>query len=86
MSSSMVTRYQRRTLLTKKRCGKVSLIVEINETNNCPTDQITFPKNYFNKSSFVKSLAVKLRSLGIQVFECPSDADTTILKVPIDIA
>ena len=65
----------------QKRTGNVSTIVEIKETNNCPTDRDTFLKYYVNKGSFVKSLAVKLRSLEFQVFECPSDADTTIVKV-----
>ena len=70
----------------QKRSGKVSSTVEVKETNKCPTDRNTFLTNYANKGAFVKSLASNLRSLGFQVFECPSDADTTIVKVAIDIA
>ena len=70
----------------QKRSRKVNSTVEIIETNNCPTDGNTSLKNYVNKGSFVKSLAVKLRSHRYQVFESPSDADTAIVKVAIDIA
>ena len=51
-----------------------------------PTDRNNFLTIYGNKGSFVKSLAIELRKIGFQVFECPSDADTTIVKVAIDIA
>jgi 5'-3' exonuclease len=38
-------------------------------------------KNYTNKEKFVKLLAERLEVNGIEVVRCPSDADTTIVKV-----
>lgn len=70
----------------QKRSGNISSTVEVKETNKCPSDRNTFLTNYSNKGEFVKYLASKLRSFGFQVFECPSDADTTIVKVAIEIA
>ena len=68
----------------KKRSGKASATIEIKETNLCVTDRNTFLSNYENKKAFVKCLAEKLRILGFQVFECPCDADTTIVKVVLE--
>ena len=69
---------------THKKCSrKASATIEIKEMNLCVTDRSTFLSNYENKKAFVKCLAAKLRILGFQVFECPYDADTTIVKVAL---
>lgn len=67
-----------------KRQGKTAHTVEIMEGNPCPADRTTFLSNYKNKSSFVKWLSEKLGEAGLMVVQCPSDADTTIVKVAID--
>ena len=44
------------------------------------TDRHTFLSNYKNKKFFVKGLAAKLKILVFQVFRCPDDGDTAIVK------
>ena len=78
------------TLSTKdathqKRSGKISQTVDISDDNRCPSDRNTFFSNYTNKESFVKSLAKKLKPT-FKVIECPSDADTTIVKEALAVA
>ena len=68
----------------KKRSGKASTTIEIKETNLFVTDRNIFLSNHEYKKAFVKCLATKLRILGFQVFECPCDADTTIVKVVLE--
>ena len=68
----------------KKGCRKASASIEINEMNLCVTDRNTFLLIYENKKAFVKCFPAKLTILGIQVFECPCDANTTIVKVAIE--
>ena len=70
----------------RKRSGKVSSVIEFKDSNICPTDRDTLLSNYQNKEGFVKLLATSLKTFGFQVVECPSDADTTIVKVAIQMA
>ena len=65
----------------QKRKSRICQTVEVNDQNPCPSDRTTFLKNYTNKEKFVKLLAERLEMNGIEVVRCPSDADTTIVKV-----
>ena len=47
----------------------------------CTTDRNEVLTNYTKKENFVTALAAKLEVNGINVVLCPSDADTTIVKV-----
>lgn len=78
------------TLSTKdathsKRGTKMAQTVEIRKENQCPADRKSFLSNYSNKESFVKKLSNELRN-EFRVVECPSDADTTIVKEALDAA
>ena len=70
----------------QKRSSNVCSTVDIKEINPCTSDRDSFLSNYKNKEKFVKFLARRLRILELQVIECPSDADTTIVKVAVETA
>ena len=67
----------------KKPSVKTSATIETKETNLCTTNRNTF-SNYEKKKAFIKCFSPKIRILGFQGFECPSDADTTIVKVVLE--
>ena len=71
----------------KKRSRKASATIEIKKRNlwdvPCGTSRNTFLSNYKNTKTFVKGLAAKMRILHFRVFECPCEADTTIVKVAL---
>ena len=69
----------------QKRGGKKSQTVEILEGNSCPSNQSTFFSNYANKENFVKALASHLET-NIKIVQCPSDADTSIVKGAMEAA
>eukprot|EP00794_Sanderia_malayensis_P008462 gene8462-9369_t len=74
--------FDRYSLSTKdathqKRAGKMSQTVEIRNDNSCPSNQ--------NKETFVKALSKKLET-NFKVLECPSDADTSIVKEALTAA
>ena len=70
----------------QKRSGKVSQTVEIHDQHPCPAERKVFLSNYTNKKHFVMALSKKLELDGFKVVLCPSDADTTIVKVALDFA
>ena len=71
----------------KKRFRKASATIEIKKRNlwdvPCGTSRNTFLSDYKNTKTFVKGLAAKMRILDFRVFECPCEADTTIVKVAL---
>ena len=67
----------------QKRSGRASQTTEMKDTNPCPSDRNGFLSNYTNKEAFVKALAAKLELQGFRIVQCPSDADTTIVKVAL---
>ena len=78
----------------KKRSRKASATIEIKKRNlwdvPCGTSRNTFLSNYKNTKTFgrkllvqTKGLAAKMRILHFRVFECPCEADTTIVKVAL---
>nr|XP_047133400.1 uncharacterized protein LOC124811573 isoform X1 [Hydra vulgaris] len=69
----------------QKRSGKISQTVEINDLNPCPAERSIFLSNYKNKNDFVRLLALKLQNNGFKVICCPSDADTSIVKLALEI-
>ena len=70
----------------QKRSGPVSQEVEIKEANPCPANRKTFLGNYHNKERFIACLAGYLKERNFKVVECPSDADTTIVKEALNAA
>ena len=70
--------------IRKKRSGGVSNTADIKDINPCPADRNTFLSNYANKEAFVKFLGSKFELLGYDILQCPSDADTTIVKVTLN--
>ena len=68
----------------KSRSIRILQTVEIDESYMCTTDKNDFLTNYTNKENFVTALAAKLEANGIKVVLCPSDTDTTIVKVPLE--
>ena len=60
-------------------------IIEISETNACPSNRELLLSNYINKQNFVSALACKLQRAGFHVNLCPGDADTTIVRCALDI-
>ena len=69
----------------QKRSGKMLQVVEISDTNPCPSDRDLFLANYTNKQTFVSALAAKLELSGVNAILCSSDADTTIVKTALKI-
>lgn len=69
----------------QKRAGIMSQNVDIKNDNSCPANRTTFFGNYQNKENFVKALAKYLMD-KFKVIECPSDADTTIVKEALMVA
>ena len=70
----------------QKRSGVACQEVEINETNPCQANRKTFLGNYNNKERFVASLTNFLKERNFKVVECPSDADTSIVKEALRVA
>ena len=68
----------------RSRSVRISQTVEIDKSYMCTNDRNEFLTNYTNKENFVTALAAKLEANGIKVVPCPSDADTTIVKVALD--
>ena len=50
----------------------------------CTTDRNKFLTKYTNKENFVAALAAKLEANVIKVVLCPSDAETTIVRVAME--
>jgi hypothetical protein len=71
---------------TRSKRGSITQAVEIHESNPCPSDRSNFFSNYTNKKSFIRILEVKLRERGLTVYLCHSDADTTIVKVALNLS
>ncbi|KAG1667386.1 hypothetical protein GQR58_018489 [Nymphon striatum] len=72
---------------THQKCsGTASHTVEIHDQHPCPSERKVFLSNYLNKEKFVIALASKLKSCGFEVVLCPSDADTTIVKVALNLS
>ena len=69
----------------QKRAGNISQDVDIKEENPCPANRKDFLGNYHNKQTFVKHLA-KYLQCNFKVIECPSDADTSIVKEALTMA
>ena len=69
----------------QKRAGSISQDIDIKGDNPCPANRKDFLGNYQNKKHFVEHLAAHLRST-FKVIECPSDADTSIVKEALIIA
>ena len=61
-----------------------SQIVELQNEFPCPTEKNVFLSNYKNKESFVVALSKQLELHGFKVHLCPSDADTTTIRVAFD--
>jgi hypothetical protein len=59
--------------------------VDIKGNNSCPANRTMFFGNYHNKENFVKALAINLKN-KFKVIECPSDADTSIVKESLMVA
>ena len=85
----------------ENRSVRISQTVEIDESYICSTDRNEFLTNYTKKillllwllnwkltvsKLFSAALAAKLEADGIKVVFCPSDADTTLVKVALDYA
>ena len=70
----------------QKRAGNISQSVDIKEENPCPANRKSFLGNYQNKEAFVGCLAKYLVKCNFKVIECPSDADTSIVKETLNIA
>ena len=69
---------------SRKKCsGGVSNTVDIEDINPCPADRNVSLSNYANKEAF-KFLGSKLELLGFDIIQCPSDANTTIVKVALN--
>ena len=71
---------------TQKLSRKVSQTVEVNDLHTCPSERNVYLSNYMNKEHFVTVLAEKLEMNGFYVLLCPSNADTTIVKIALDSA
>ena len=69
----------------QKRAGNISQDVDIKEDNLCPASRKDFLGNFQNKKHFVEHLASHLKS-SFKVIECPSDADTSIVKEALTMA
>ena len=69
----------------QKRAGVMSQDVDIKDENSCQANRKTFFGNYNNKERFVKALASHLKD-EFKVIECPSDADTSIIKESLTVA
>ena len=69
----------------QKRTGKVLNVVDICDDNPYSSDQELFFANYSNKEKFISELARKLEDEGVNVVMCSRDADTTIVKVALQI-
>ena len=69
----------------QKRAGVMSQDVDIKDENSCQANRKTFFSNYNNKERFVKALASHLKD-EFKVIECPSDADTSIIKESLTVA
>ena len=52
---------------------------------SCPAERELFFTNYSNKEKFISDLSRKLESEGVKVVICSRDADTTIVKVALQI-
>ena len=59
--------------------------VNICDNNPFPSDQELFIANYSNKEKFFSEVARKLQSECVNVVMCSRDADTTLVKVPLQI-
>ena len=67
------------------KSGKVSQVVEIIDTNPCPSDRTELLTNYANKQRFVNTMADVLKQNELHIILSPSDADTTIVRNALDI-
>ena len=76
--------YSTKDTTRKRRSGGISNTVDIKDINPCPAYRNTFLSNYANKEAFVKFLGSKLELLGFDIIQCPSDADTTIVKIALN--
>ena len=83
--------FKRKDKITTRQSLYLSVIIEKEEVL---IDLLTFflrlahtaekkLHNYTNKENFVTALAAKLEANNIKVVFCPSDADTTIVKVAL---
>ena len=70
-------------LTRNSRSVRISQTVQIDGSYMYTTDRNEFLSNYTNKENFVTALAAKLEANNIKVVFCPSDADTTIVKVAL---
>ena len=59
--------------------------VDIWYDSPCPSDQEIFFANYSNKDRFISGLAREIESKGVNAVICSRDADTTIVKVALQI-
>ena len=69
----------------QKRARVMSHNVDIKDENSCPANRATYFVNYQNKENLIKTLAKHLKN-KLKMIECPSDADTTIVKESLMVA
>src|SRR6218665_316434 len=70
----------------QRRSTKMAAMVSINNDAIVHDNQQAFLANSYNKSCFIEFLMKEFKNSGFCVMQAPSDADTLIVRVALDIA
>jgi hypothetical protein len=70
----------------ERRSSKCSTDIVLGPSNKAYNNQSAFLANERNKAGFIKLLMNELKSNGHTVYQTAADADTSIVKMALDVA